>query len=96
MFSFSLLDYNVTEINKLTQLQIFQEIPVKKYLWDTKPKTGKTQWQVEKEKRRLKALKKTQRSKQLEEEKEKDKNKWKDFNRKALAKSFKVRKSETR
>lgn len=82
--------YNVTEINKLHQLQIYQEVPAKKYLWDSKPKGGKSQWQVEKEKRRQKALKKAQRVKTLEEEKEKEKNKWKDFNRKAIAKSFKV------
>ncbi|VDP03514.1 unnamed protein product, partial [Soboliphyme baturini] len=74
--------YNVTEINKLYQLRICEQTQPKKYLWDTKPK-AKSQWQVEKERRRKKALKKFQRLKQIEEDKEAEKNKWKEFTAKA-------------
>lgn len=86
----------MTEINKLEQLKELNELAVKKYVFEAAGKMknakNKSQWRIEKEKRKQKALKRIQKLRQIEEEKEQEKNKWKDFNRKALAKSFKVRK----
>jgi len=63
----------------------------KKYIFQTgKVATGpKKEWQMERERRKLRAQKKEQRRKQLDETKEQEKNKWKSFNAKATAKSMK-------
>lgn len=84
--------YNVTEVNKLDLLKTLTELPPKKYVFDSTAKMkamkNKSQWRVEKEKRKQKALKRVQKLRQIEEQKEQEKHQWKDFNRKALAKSF--------
>lgn len=51
----------------------------------------KKEWQLERERRKLRAQKKEQRRKQIEENKEFDKNKWLSFNAKANGKKLKVR-----
>jgi survival-of-motor-neuron-related-splicing factor 30 len=84
--------YNQKDMNKLTQLKPVTKSDRKNYLWETKAK--RAEWHAEKDKRRLKRQKKAQRQKDLEEAKEADKKRWKDFNHKALSKSFKgVKKS---
>lgn len=50
----------------------------------------KKEWQMERERRKLRAQKKEQRRKTLEETKEQEKNKWKSFNAKAMSKNMKV------
>jgi len=88
--------YNVTEMNKLIQLRPYVEQPAaKKYVWDSKARGNRAQFQADKEKRRVKALKKAQRLKQIEEDKESDKRKWKEFATKAAAKSMKGVKRES-
>jgi len=88
--------YNVTEMNKLVQLRPYvEQPPAKKYVFDSKGRANKAQFQADKEKRRLKAQKKAQRLKQIEEDKESDKRKWKEFATKAAAKSMKGVKRES-
>ncbi|VDD85149.1 unnamed protein product [Enterobius vermicularis] len=49
----------------------------------------KSEWQIEKERRRNRALKKEHRRRELEEAKEEEKNKWLSFNAKASSRSMK-------
>lgn len=51
----------------------------------------KKEWQLERERRKLRAQKKEQRRKQIDENKESEKNKWLSFNAKANAKNLKVK-----
>jgi survival-of-motor-neuron-related-splicing factor 30 len=64
----------------------------KKYIFQTNKIAGgpKKEWQMERERRKLRAQKKDQRRKNMDEQKEQEKNKWKNFNTKAESKSLKV------
>uniref|UniRef100_A0A0M3I483 Tudor domain-containing protein n=1 Tax=Ascaris lumbricoides TaxID=6252 RepID=A0A0M3I483_ASCLU len=64
----------------------------KTYIWEKSAKNThhrKSEWQMERERRRLRALKKEHRRKELEEAKEEEKNKWLSFNAKAASRSMK-------
>jgi len=76
---------------RLTDLTVAPVEEKKKYIFQTtKTQSGpKKEWQMERERRKLRAQKKEQRRKNLDEQKETEKNKWKNFNSKAEAKSMK-------
>jgi len=77
---------------KLVDLTIAPVEEKKKYIFQTGKAAGggpKKEWQMERERRKLRAQKKEQRRKTLDEQKESEKNKWKNFNVKAEAKSMK-------
>ncbi|VDM40037.1 unnamed protein product [Toxocara canis] len=64
----------------------------KTYVWEKSVKNThhrKSEWQMERERRRLRALKKEHRRKELEEAKEDEKNKWLSFNARAASRSMK-------
>lgn len=63
----------------------------KAYVWEKSKSTHhrKSEWQMERERRRMRALKKEHRRKELEEAKEDEKNKWLSFNAKASSRSMK-------
>ncbi|KAK6101261.1 survival motor neuron domain containing protein, putative [Brugia malayi] len=64
----------------------------KMYVWEKSTKSmrhRKSEWQMERERRRLRALKKEHRKKELEEAKEDEKRKWLSFNAKAASRSMK-------
>ncbi|KAL4002251.1 hypothetical protein ACH3XW_2680 [Acanthocheilonema viteae] len=64
----------------------------KMYVWEKSTKNirhRKSEWQMERERRRLRALKKEHRKKELEEAKEDEKRKWLSFNAKAASRSMK-------
>ncbi|EFO28151.1 hypothetical protein LOAG_00331 [Loa loa] len=64
----------------------------KMYVWEKSAKNmrhRKSEWQMERERRRLRALKKEHRKKELEEAKEDEKRKWLSFNAKAASRSMK-------
>uniref|UniRef100_A0A183I2Y5 Tudor domain-containing protein n=1 Tax=Onchocerca flexuosa TaxID=387005 RepID=A0A183I2Y5_9BILA len=64
----------------------------KMYVWEKSAKSmrhRKSEWQMERERRRLRALKKEHRKKELEEAKEDEKRKWLSFNAKATSRSMK-------
>jgi hypothetical protein len=78
---------------KLSDLKLAPIVEKKTYIWESNASknTGRrTEWQVEKERRRSRAQKKMLRTKTLDDMKEGEKNKWKNFNTKAVHKSMKV------
>jgi len=82
------------EINRLVQLRFPEpKVPLKSA--DDKKGSRKNKYQLDKEKRKKKALKKAQRMQELEEAKEQEKNKWRQFNTKAVAKQLKGVKKES-
>lgn len=93
------IKWNTPDTNNLTQLRLpSDESHRRKNLaFDpSKPKRSKGDFQLEKEKKRKKALRRIQKVKELEQQKEGEKNKWKNFNNRALAKSYKgVKKSSS-
>ncbi|CAD5206435.1 unnamed protein product [Bursaphelenchus okinawaensis] len=77
---------------RLQDLKVAPQEDRKNYLFQNKGKvnTGPSkEWHAEKERRKIRAQKKEQRKKQLDEAGEKQKNKWLNFNSKALNKNFK-------
>lgn len=69
----------------------------KNYIFQsTSTKSGgpKKEWQLERERRKMRAQKKEQRKKMLDETKEKEKSNWQSFNAKAANKGMKVRLSQ--
>uniref|UniRef100_A0A915ERM1 Uncharacterized protein n=1 Tax=Ditylenchus dipsaci TaxID=166011 RepID=A0A915ERM1_9BILA len=77
---------------KISELQIAPVEEKKNYIFQSNKGSGggpKKEWQMERERRKLRAQKKEQRRKTLEETKEQEKNKWHQFNAKASAKSMK-------
>ncbi|VDK44728.1 unnamed protein product [Anisakis simplex] len=77
---------------KTCELSPVRDEENKKYVWDKTAKSlhhRKSEWQMERERRRLRALKKEHRKKELEEAKEDEKNKWLSFNAKASSRSMK-------
>lgn len=77
---------------KTCELSPVRDEENKKYVWDKSAKSlhhRKSEWQMERERRRLRALKKEHRKKELEEAKEDEKNKWLSFNAKASSRSMK-------
>uniref|UniRef100_A0A0N5A905 Tudor domain-containing protein n=1 Tax=Syphacia muris TaxID=451379 RepID=A0A0N5A905_9BILA len=92
----------VTCVGKGTKhmLKLTDILPVvdeEKSVWE-KPKSihhRKSEWQIERERRRMRALKKEHRRRELEEAKEEEKNKWLSFNAKANSRSMKGFKRQT-
>jgi len=76
---------------RICELQIAPVEEKKNYIFQSnKGSSGpKKEWQLERERRKLRAQKKEQRKKTLDETKEQEKNKWLNFNVKASAKSMK-------
>lgn len=77
---------------RLSDLGIAPVEEKKNYIFQSNSKaTGpKKEWQMERERRKVRAQKKEQRRKQLDETKEMEKNKWQSFNAKASVKNIKV------
>lgn len=77
---------------RISELGIAPIEEKKNYVFQSNSKTTgpKKEWQMERERRKLRAQKKEQRRKQMDETKEVEKNKWQNFNSKASAKSMKV------
>ena len=76
---------------RLSDLSVAPVEEKKKYIFQTnKPGLPKKEWHLERERRKVRAQKKEQRRKQLEEAKETEKSKWHNFNAKANAKNMKV------
>ncbi|KAI1720036.1 survival of motor neuron-related-splicing factor 30 [Ditylenchus destructor] len=76
---------------RLSDLSVAPVEEKKNYIFlSNKQNNGpKKEWQLERERRKLRAQKKEQRRKTLEETKEQEKNKWLNFNAKASAKGIK-------
>ncbi|KAI6218059.1 Smr-1 [Aphelenchoides besseyi] len=81
----------VKHMVKLSELRLAPVEEKKQYIFDQGPKNSgsKKEWQMERERRKLRAQKKEQRRKQMDEAKEQQKNKWLNFNNKASSKSLK-------
>lgn len=78
---------------RLSDLGIAPVEEKKNYIFQSNNKAGpKKEWQMERERRKMRAQKKEQRRKQLDETKEMEKNKWQNFNAKASVKNIKVTK----
>ncbi|VDN08006.1 unnamed protein product [Thelazia callipaeda] len=77
---------------KLSDLSAVSKDDTKTYVWEKSNKNirhRKSEWQIERERRRLRALKKENRKKELDEAKEDEKKKWLSFNAKAASRSMK-------
>ncbi|MFH4978783.1 hypothetical protein AB6A40_005492 [Gnathostoma spinigerum] len=76
---------------KMSDLTLAPNEGNKSYVWDNSNKNHhrKSEWQMERERRRARALKKEQRKKNLEEARENEKNKWLSFNAKASSRMMK-------
>jgi len=83
----------VKHMVRLNELRVAPVEEKKHYLFQQGTKNSsnmpKKEWQMERERRKLRAQKKEQRRKQLDEAKEQQKNKWLNFNNKAAVKSLK-------
>lgn len=81
---------------RLGELRLAPVEEKKQYIFESTSKAAnnqngpKKEWQMERERRKLRAQKKDQKRKQLDEAKEQQKNKWLSFNTKATSKSLKV------
>lgn len=81
---------------RLYELRVAPVEEKKQYIFESNSKTNKgdngpkKEWQMERERRKIRAQKKEQRRKQLDEVKEQQKNSWQNFNNKASVKSLKA------
>ncbi|KAI1727647.1 survival motor neuron protein (SMN) domain-containing protein [Ditylenchus destructor] len=76
---------------RLSDLSVAPVEEKKNYIFQSNKQNNgpKKEWQLERERRKLRAQKKEQRRKTLDETKEQEKNKWLNFNTKAAAKGIK-------
>lgn len=81
---------------RLYELRVAPIEEKKQYIFESNSKANKgdngpkKEWQMERERRKIRAQKKEQRRKQLDEVKEQQKNSWLNFNNKASVKSLKA------
>ncbi|KAI6234450.1 Variant SH3 domain containing protein [Aphelenchoides fujianensis] len=88
----SFIGNGVKHMVRLSDLRVAPVEEKKNYIFDQtpRPNTGpKKEWQMERERRKLRAQKKEVRRKELDAAKESQKNKWLNFNNKATHKSLK-------
>lgn len=91
------LGNGVKHMVRLNELSEAPREEKKNYIFQsTSTKSGgpKKEWQLERERRKMRAQKKEQRKKMLDETKEKEKSNWQSFNAKAANKGMKVRLSQ--
>jgi len=90
LFSYVFLGNGVKHMVHHGELSTAPVEDKKSYIFQSSKPGVKKDWQAERERRKIRAQKKEQRRKTLDETKEQEKNKWKNFNAKASQKQLRV------